>query len=291
MSENLLKNPSFEDGWTNPDGVPEIQEPKGWNFWHSTLDNPHSEWPFVRPEVRVLHVSQLPEAERELFVLTGDYCLKIFKGHGAWHAGLKQVLSLPVGSYKFTVRVYPDLVKGYGTDGGKIWADDPEGLDGLCRFSINGTQYDWTNLKAGAWVDLSIVFRSAGGLNGEGHTEIGVEWLCAFALANSGIFADDWRLEKLPAPPPPRGHPREDYKRVVNVIPPDATDDEALRIFTHSWAEGRQTVTGSYDDAGVGDLSDRTAVLWNIPAGAQEEYRAFYEKYYPGVTIVFKELS
>jgi hypothetical protein len=294
MSENLLFNGSFEEHWHHPGGVAELQVPDFWNFWYSTVENPYSddEWNrFVVPEVRVLPAAQLPAHERELFILDGTQTLKIFKGNGAWNSGLKQTISLELGVYRFTVQVYGDLVKGHTEDGTKIWADDPDGLDGLCRFVINGHQYDWSKLIPGEWIELSITFRAAAGPNGHGHNEVGVEWLCPYALKNSGIFADAWRLERLPDPPPPRGKPREDYERVFNVIPPNATPEAAGLIFIHSWTEGRQTVGGSYDDAGVGDLSRRVAVLWGIDEAVRQDYVDFYEEFYPGVVVVFKELD
>lgn len=84
-----------------------------------------------------------------------------------------------------------------------------------------------------------------------------------------------------------RGDPREDYARVVHVIPMDTPVEDAAAIFATAWQDGRQTVTGSYDDAGVGNLSDRTAILWNIDREVQPEYREFYEQFYPGVKVVF----
>ena len=81
-------------------------------------------------------------------------------------------------------------------------------------------------------------------------------------------YWDDAVLEVLYAPEPEPeclGLPREDYARTVNVIPQDATSERAEEIFAACWANGRQTVTGSYDDAGIGDLTEKTAVLWTSP--------------------------
>ena len=87
MTENLLKNGSFELGWVD-DGNRQI--PNGWNFgFDEDTPNPHDPNPwseFGAPELRVLTVGpgQLPEHERDLFILDGDYTLKIFRGRGAW---------------------------------------------------------------------------------------------------------------------------------------------------------------------------------------------------------------
>jgi len=88
-------------------------------------------------------------------------------------------------------------------------------------------------------------------------------------------------------PEPCRGAPREQYARAVNVVPQDATQERYLDIAEIAWVRGRQTVTGSYDDAGIGDLDDRTAVLWDIDEADRSLYRAFYAAAYPGTRLVF----
>ena len=61
-----------------------------------------------------------------------------------------------------------------------------------------------------------------------------------------------------------RGRSRIQYKRKVNVIPETATEEEATAVFKSAWSRGRETVSGSYDDAGIGDLDSRAAVLYGI---------------------------
>jgi hypothetical protein len=85
----------------------------------------------------------------------------------------------------------------------------------------------------------------------------------------------------------PRGKPRTDYSRTYNVIPQDATEERAVEIFRQAWRAGRQTCGGSFDDAGVGDLSARQAVLWDVPESRRLALTAWYEIYYPGVVVVF----
>lgn len=83
------------------------------------------------------------------------------------------------------------------------------------------------------------------------------------------------------------GEPRIEYERTYNVIPPDASDVRAMTIFLDGWQRARETAGGSYDDAGIGDLERRAAVLWDIPAGEREAYVQFFERHYPGVTLTF----
>jgi hypothetical protein len=286
---NLLRNGSFEGGWHHPGGLPELQIPNDWSFWNagSGVQNPHSSdaWNrFVRPEVRVLSSLQLPAHERELFIPDGNQTLKIFKGHGAWYGRLSQTLQLGRGTYRLTVKVYGDLIKGYD-NGGKIWADDPQGRDGLLRFKLNGHAHDWKSLQPGDWNTFTQEFTA------DGETEVAVEVMCPFALANCGIFADGWALEQIVVDiPSGRGAPREQYERTVNVLPAEAMLEQAVTVFREAWQRGREAVSGSYDDAGIGDLDVRRANLYGIPPEKQDAFRDFYRQHYPGVVVTFKPL-
>lgn len=93
-----------------------------------------------------------------------------------------------------------------------------------------------------------------------------------------------------PEPAPPvaqRGKPRIDYARVYCVIPQDATEDRAIEIFREGWRAGKRTIGGSNDDAGIGDLSDRTAILYDIPDERHAEFTEWYARNYPGVKVIF----
>jgi hypothetical protein len=96
-----------------------------------------------------------------------------------------------------------------------------------------------------------------------------------------------------PPPPPPggvRGAPRVDYRRTVHVIPAGTTEETAVFIFRQAWQNGRQTVGGSYDDAGIGDLSDRTAVLHGIQEAERQTFLNWYAEHYPGVSVEFRDV-
>jgi hypothetical protein len=136
-----------------------------------------------------------------------------------------------------------------------------------------------------ASVTLQCIVPAAGtfdvGAIFESRSEAGIDY-----------FTDAWKLDYIDQVPEPEpecvGLPRIDYARTVNVIPGDATAERAEAIFAQCWANGRQTVTGSYDDAGIGDLSEKTAVLWDILPAEQSLYVDFYERYYPGTRVVFQ---
>jgi len=107
----------------------------------------------------------------------------------------------------------------------------------------------------------------------------------------------------LPPTPTLRGTPRLQYARTYNVVPAndpmldahqpltlDVTGNEerAIRIFLKGWRRGRETTGGSYDDAGVGDLDQRYANLWDIPDSRHPEFSQWFAKHYPGVGLTFQ---
>lgn len=86
-----------------------------------------------------------------------------------------------------------------------------------------------------------------------------------------------------------RGQPRIDYGRVVHVAPSNATLAAFLKIATAAYNTNKQTVGFSYDDAGVGDLSSRRAILWDIPVADRPSFISFYAQWYPGVVVEFMQ--
>lgn len=94
-----------------------------------------------------------------------------------------------------------------------------------------------------------------------------------------------------PSPPLPydcKGKPRIQYPRVYNVIPQDTTEERAAEIFRHGWNESRETAGGSFDDAGIGDLGHKTAILWDIPLSEHGEYLSWYAEHYPYTMVLFR---
>jgi hypothetical protein len=79
--------------------------------------------------------------------------------------------------------------------------------------------------------------------------------------------------------------PREQYKRRVLVVPGNATKEQWLGVCAVAYDE-RQTVTGSYDDAGIGALENKTAILYDIPN--KQEFIDWYAEHYPGTVVEFR---
>lgn len=101
-----------------------------------------------------------------------------------------------------------------------------------------------------------------------------------------GIYGD--YISKMPTPEVDMaGEPRVDYVRVVNVYPASATEARVAEISLIAFKNGRSSVTGSYDDAGVGILTNKTANLWDIPLADRQKFIDFYAQYYLGTKVEF----
>jgi len=122
------------------------------------------------------------------------------------------------------------------------------------------------------------------------HVTVYVRARSLWGFQHNDVYVDDAALEiaEEPTPRPGRGAPRVQYTRVYHVIPQSATPQRAAAIAATAWAEGKCTAGGSYDDAGVGDLDSRRAVLWDIASAEMQAYRDWFALHYPGVTIEFR---
>lgn len=170
--------------------------------------------------MRVLPRRLFPPDEQDLFVIEGDQTLKVFLDSHAWYGGFSQELTLEPGRYRFSVRVFGDLVKGY-VDGKKVWANDEGMRDGRARFTINHEQYgEWMAVIPGQWRGIVHDF------DADGPCIVGVDFMLPFALKNNGLFCDAWTLERIPPEPPP----------VVTVTMPRAVAD-AMDMVAKWWRE------------------------------------------------------
>jgi len=83
------------------------------------------------------------------------------------------------------------------------------------------------------------------------------------------------------------GLPRTQYHRTFNAVPSNATEEQAVAIFLEGWRRGKETTGGSYDDAGIGDLANKTANLYGIAQNDQQTFRDWFTINYPGTHVVF----
>ena len=82
--------------------------------------------------------------------------------------------------------------------------------------------------------------------------------------------------------------PRVDYTRIYNVFHQDYTGQDAEEQALELLEKG-QTIGRSFDDAGIGDLSNKKAVLHGIPVEDRDSYTDFYDEYYPTVSVEFAD--
>jgi len=279
-NDNMLMNPSFEEGFYLPGGVKELQIPNDWGFWYAdeSIPNPYDSEPwsvFVRPEVRTLHRGLLPPDEQPLFVLDGDYTLKIFKGSGSIYHGLAQVM--PRGKWEMHVKVFPDLITGYDADGGKIFATHPDSC--IVWVEVDGVRVGQEQRPAaGAWQEL--VFE----LDLPGDSAVAILFMQPFALNNNGLFLDDWELREVVD----TCNAREPYNREVWVANPGMSQADYTALAALAYSMQKQTITFSYDDAGIGcGLGIKKAVLFNIAEARHQEFVDWYDTYYPGTVVEF----
>jgi len=200
---NLLNNPNFENGHYHWHNVPEIVIPNGWDFEHKIHTEPklpQQDIPFDPPECVVWNKASAPLEERSLFFLSGDYCLKIFKGWGAiWWRLFQKVDGLTPGQrYRFTVPIHPDLVMQYDK-GRKIYADDP--LAGEVRLSaksgskvVENGWLDGTKFPFGKYTPFTLDFVAEGP-----SAEVSAEGRGRWGLINNGWFVDSLKLELIDA--------------------------------------------------------------------------------------------
>lgn len=194
LGENILTNPSFEGGWYNKNGIPELQLPNGWGLdWdEGPTGFGDQEWDvFVRPETRVLPASQLPPAEHSLYIYDGQYTIKIFKGAGAISFRFYTDMPLSAGTYQFEIKTFPDLVMDYTPEGEKIWAGDP--FSGEIMLFAGNQNSGWKMLNFGQRNTLTYVFT----VEQDQTVRVGIWGRGRYALANNGFFFDDWSLRRV----------------------------------------------------------------------------------------------
>ncbi len=90
---------------------------------------------------------------------------------------------------------------------------------------------------------------------------------------------------KTPTPTPLPGLPRTDYLRTIILLPPQADVNYAVAVLAATWDKYRNTVTGSADDSGIGNLTYRRVIAVN-PAWWTDPLKPWFDTNYPGVDFV-----
>jgi len=128
---------------------------------------------------------------------------------------------------------------------------------------------------------------TSGGSNEWKHFETRQPELNALA----DLTAEMWKPGEVVIPPQPPdecyGEPRIQYHREVIVIPASTPADIAANIFKNQWAQKPTTVGPSYDDAGIGDLQNKKAILYNLPSNQHSTFLTWFNTEYPGTVVEF----
>ncbi len=90
---------------------------------------------------------------------------------------------------------------------------------------------------------------------------------------------------QTPTPTPNPGLPRVDYTRTIILLPPQADVTYAVAVLATTWDKYRNTVTGSADDSGIGNLTYRRVIAVN-PAWWANPLKPWFDQNYPGVDFV-----
>lgn len=318
-----LQNPGFEQGYTGsttkcyvftPNGTyetnrGEVQAPAAWQVCYvhdpdfRPLWDPQNTDGWCEPEVKIIpkEVTFLDPPR----ISEGVFGMKFFTMWRIHQAGLRQPVPAVVGKrYRFTMDAHawssnddnPYTSDGVGagaffalagtvTDDArrnftlKVGIDPTGGLDPFAPSVVWGVGAHVYNVHH-ALPPVEVVAEAA-------QVTVFVLSTCMWRLKHNDVYFDNAVLEVLdPEPPECYGLPREDYARRYNVYPTNATIDRRREIAAYC-ADVQQTCGPSYDDAGIGDLTDKTAVLWDIPADKREDFLDFYLQYYPGVIVEF----
>ncbi len=128
-----------------------------------------------------------------------------------------------------------------------------------------------------------------GGANGVASADIDLDRFNESLAVFLENYSENWLAPSTPPPPPPTPDPceiREQYVRVVHVIPSDVTAEQKQYVFD-SVSNNLQTITFSYDDAGATPCLDNTAVLWYIDEDDRPEFEAWFAEFYPDTKLAF----
>lgn len=297
VGENLLPNPSWEEGWADSEFWPmTTQDPKGWKvLWNVTSGddyrNPFApEQPYGVGEAIHKFRSQIPDDEEEDFFGSGDVTYKIFANHCFW-VRMKTRLNLEAGRYALRTPVFTDTFRWIKKpDGGGYKDYKVEDDQTQMMVKVNGKIVrDWTPLPAGRLVDTETVIDHAGG-----EIEIVPHFRCNWAISNN-LWPGDWSLRRVtvtePEPPPPLPTPERPIK-ILDISKWQGTIDPARMkeagvdgvMVRASYATG----SGSFVDERVNEFAPALAAA-SIPFG-------FYHYFHPARPVdeqfaVFKSVA
>ena len=99
------------------------------------------------------------------------------------------------------------------------------------------------------------------------------------------------KLGTITPPPPVEAtcEPRVQYRREYRCLPAETGFDAYMAACADAFFK-KATIGFSYDDAGVGKLDDKTAVLFGLESEDVPNFVDWYREYYPGTKLSLKAL-
>ena len=119
LGENLLPNPSFEEGYSNQNGIAELHAPNGWRieYQEGPTGFGSNAWDvYVRPDTRIFPAAFLPPEEHSLYIFDGSTTLKVFREQGALSMRLLTDVELGPGTYVLEANFFADVFEKYEND-------------------------------------------------------------------------------------------------------------------------------------------------------------------------------
>jgi hypothetical protein len=193
LGQNLLPNPSFEEGHWNQDGIPELQLPNGWRleYEQGATGFGNESWDvYVRPETRVLSTAFLPPEEHGLYIFDGSNTVKIFKGTGAISARLLTDIELQPGTYVLEGNFFSDVFESY-SDKRKNPPNNPQAGEAALFAGSSGTGWIGNNYLNRN--NLSYTFK----VDTAQKIPVGIGFRGRYAIANNGWFVDNLSLRRV----------------------------------------------------------------------------------------------
>lgn len=212
MSDNLLKNGSFEGGtYTRPDNRSSLF-PEGWNVWWADRNTPLLNADAPKGQGKQDQVWDAPEIlprtaafVRDIPIKDGEAMLKGFKGKAPTWFQLNQVVELEAGRYRLGMWVFPDQVTAY-TPQGKVYQKEGNSPDWYLasevRIGILAQLPDFTDarsVKIGVWNWMETTFE----LDQQSLATVIVECRGRWGFDNNGWWLDGVTLERIGDAPTP----------------------------------------------------------------------------------------
>lgn len=289
----MIQNGNFENGWWRKTHTGqefgEIFVPQDWTaYWVDGVD-------IYRPEMKV--IPKQPPFLDPPRIQSGQYALQYFKQWGLISAGIYQQINVPQDGI-LTVTAFAHAWYSMRDDAHKSeWQDDNgnwhtihNGDDGVnLMLGVGAGNPDpWSNQIqwfTQHYYDAYEQIRAEVGVNA-GNVTIYLRATNDHPFKHVDIYWDNVNASLQPLVAECYGEPREQYNRTYWLLPQNSTQEDLTEVAVLAYPS-RGTVGFSADDAGIGDLQNKSVNIihnnendWDEP-----EIEDFFETYYPGTMI------